>query len=160
MIKAIGCDGILAELFQILKDDAVKVLHSIGQQIGKTQQWPQVSFPSNPKEGQCQSVFKLLHNCNHFTYQQGNAQNPSSQASIAHESRTSRFLNVQAVFRKGREPEITLPTSFGSQKKQGNFRKTSTSALLTTLKPSTACITRNCRKFFKRWDYQTTLPAS
>ena len=57
-----------AKLFQILKDDAVKVLHSIGQQIGKTQQWPQVSFPSNPKEGQCQSVFKLLHNCNHFTY--------------------------------------------------------------------------------------------
>ena len=66
--KTSGGDGAPAELFQITKDDAVKVLHSIGQQIGKTQQWPQVSFPSNPKEGQCQSVFKLLHNCNHFTY--------------------------------------------------------------------------------------------
>ena len=41
MIKANGGDGILAELFQILKDDAVKVLHSICQQIWKTQQWPQ-----------------------------------------------------------------------------------------------------------------------
>ena len=41
MNKASGGDGILAELFQILKDDAVKVLHSIHQQIWKTQQWPQ-----------------------------------------------------------------------------------------------------------------------
>ena len=42
--------GIRAELFQILKDDAVKVLHSICQQLWKTQQWPQVSFHPNPKE--------------------------------------------------------------------------------------------------------------
>ena len=41
MYKASGCDGIPVELFQILKDDAVKVLHSICQQIRKTQQWPQ-----------------------------------------------------------------------------------------------------------------------
>ena len=41
MNKASGVDGILVELFQILNDDAVKVLHSIGQQIWKTQQWPQ-----------------------------------------------------------------------------------------------------------------------
>ena len=46
--KASGCDGILVELFQILKDDAVKVLLSICQQIWKTQQWPQVSFHPNP----------------------------------------------------------------------------------------------------------------
>ena len=56
MNKASGGDGIPAELFQILKDNAVKVLHSICQQIWKTQQWPQgqenVSFHSNPKEGQ------------------------------------------------------------------------------------------------------------
>ena len=53
MNKASGGDGIPIELFQILKDDAVKVLHSICQQIWKTQQWPQlekVSFHSNPKE--------------------------------------------------------------------------------------------------------------
>ena len=41
MNKASGGDGIAAELFQILEDDAVKVLHSIRQQIWKTQQWPQ-----------------------------------------------------------------------------------------------------------------------
>ena len=54
-------------LFQILKDDAVKALHSICQQIWKTQQWPQVSFHSNPKERQCQRMLKLPHNCTHLT---------------------------------------------------------------------------------------------
>src|SRR5574337_98616 len=57
-------------------------------------------------------------------------------------------------------PEIKLPTSFGSQKKQENSRKTSTSASLTTLKPLTVWITANCGKFLKRWKYQTTLLAS
>ena len=60
--KARGGDGIQAELFQSLKDDAVKVLYSICQQIWKTQQWPQdwkISFHSDPKEGQCQRMFKL-----------------------------------------------------------------------------------------------------
>ena len=55
--KASGGDEIPVELFQILKDDAVKVLHSICQQIWKNQPWPQignVSFHSNPKEGKCQ----------------------------------------------------------------------------------------------------------
>ena len=68
--KASGGDGIPAEQFQILKDDAVKVLHSICQQIGKTQQWPQDwkrCFHSNPKERQCQRMLKLLHNCTHLT---------------------------------------------------------------------------------------------
>ena len=65
--KASGGDGIPIELFQILKDDAVKVLHSICQQIWKTQQdWKKVSFHSNPKERQCQRMFKLLHNCTHL----------------------------------------------------------------------------------------------
>ena len=64
--KASRGDGILAELFQILKDDAVKLLHSICQQIWKTQQWSQdwkrsVFIPIPKKEGQCQRMFKLLH---------------------------------------------------------------------------------------------------
>ena len=58
------------------------------------------------------------------------------------------------------ELEIKLPASAGSKKKQGNSRKTSTSASLTTLKPLTVWITISCGKFFKRWEYQTTLPAS
>ena len=71
MNKASGGDGIPVELFQILKDDAVKVLHLICQQIWKTQQWQQdckkVSFHSNPKERQCQRMLKLLHNCTQLT---------------------------------------------------------------------------------------------
>ena len=71
MNKASGGDGIPVELFQILKDDAVKVLHSICQQIWKTQWWPQdwkrSCFHSIPKERQCQRMLKLLHNCTHLT---------------------------------------------------------------------------------------------
>ena len=58
-----------------------------------------------------------------------------------------------------KEPEIKLTISTESSKKQESSRKTSTSALLTIPKPLTVCITTNCEKFFKRWEYQTTLPA-
>ena len=61
---------------------------------------------------------------------------------------------------KAEEPEIKLPISIGSLKKQEISRKTSTSALLAMPKPLTVWITTNCGKFFKRWEYQTTLPAS
>ena len=61
---------------------------------------------------------------------------------------------------KAEELEIKLPTSTGLYKKQESSRKTSTSALLTMLKPLTVWITTNCGKFFKRWEYQTTWPAS
>ena len=68
---ASGGDGIPVELFEILKDDAVKVLHAICQQIWKTQQLAtgleKVSFHSNPKERQCQRMLKLPHNCTHLT---------------------------------------------------------------------------------------------
>ena len=69
--KASGGDGIPFELFQILKDDAVIVLHSICQHIWKTPAvatgLEKVSFHSNPKERQCQRMFKLPHNCTHGT---------------------------------------------------------------------------------------------
>ena len=71
MNKASGDDGIPAELFQILKDDAVKVPHSLCQQIWNTQQWPQTGraqIYSNPKETQCQIIFKLLYSFYRFTY--------------------------------------------------------------------------------------------
>ena len=67
--KASGSDGIPAELFQTLKDDAVKVLQSICQQISKTAVatgLEKVNFHSNPKQGQCQKMFKLPHNCTRF----------------------------------------------------------------------------------------------
>ena len=74
--KASGSDGIPVELFQILKDDAVKVLHSIGQQIWKTQQWPQ-----NWKR----SVFILIP-------KKGNAKECSSYRTIAFISHTSKEM--------------------------------------------------------------------
>ena len=69
MNKASGGDRIPAELFQILKDDAVKMLHSICQQIWKiavATGLNNVSFHSNPKERQCQRMLKLPHNCTHL----------------------------------------------------------------------------------------------
>ena len=69
------------------------------------------------------------------------------------------LTDVQLGLEKAEEPEIKLPASIGSQKKQGNS-KTSTSASLTALKPFTVWITTNHGKFLNRWEYQTTLPAS
>ena len=138
MNKASGGTGIPVELFQILKDDAVEVLHSIRQPIWKTQHWPQdwkrSVFIPIPKEG--------------------NAKECSNYHTIALISHTSKVMlkivqarlqqymnrelpNVQAGFRKGREPEIKLPTSIGSSKKQESSRKTSISALLTMPNPLT-----------------------
>ena len=71
MNKASGGDGIPVELFQILKDDAVKVLHSICLEYGKLSsghRTGKVSFHSNPKERQCQRMLKLPHNCIHLTH--------------------------------------------------------------------------------------------
>ena len=159
--KASGGDGIPIELFQILKDNAVKILHSICQQIWKTQQRPQ---------DWKRSVFIPIP-------KKGNAKECSNYHTIALISHTSKVMlkilqarlqqyvnydlpDVQAGFRKGRGTEIKLPTSTGSSKKQESSRKTSISALLTMPKPLTVWITINCGKFFKRWEYRTTLPAS
>ena len=68
------------------------------------------------------------------------------------QARLQQYVNhelpdVQAGFRRGKEPEIKLPTSTGSSKKQESSRKTSISALLTMPKPLTVWITKNCGKF-------------
>ena len=127
--KASGGDEISVELFQILKDDAVKVLHSVCQQIWKTQQWPQ-DWKS--------SVFIPLP-------KKGNAQECSNYRTIALFSHTSKLMlkilharlqqyvncelpDGQVGFRKAEEPEIKLPTSAGSSKKQENSKKTFISA--------------------------------
>ena len=70
MNKASGGGGIPGELFQVLKDDAVKVLHSISQQIWKTALatgLEKVGFHSSPKERQCQRMLKLPHNGTYLT---------------------------------------------------------------------------------------------
>ena len=69
---------------------------------------------------------------------------------------TVNFQMFKLVLEKAEEPEIKLPTSAGSLKKQESSRKTSISALLTMPKPLTVWITINCGKFWKRWEYQTT----
>ena len=67
MNKASGGDGIPVELFQILKDDAVKVLHSNLENSAVATGLEKVSFHSNPTQRQCQRMFKLPHNCTHLT---------------------------------------------------------------------------------------------
>ena len=70
MNKASGGGGIPVELFQILKNDAVKVLHSMPANLENSAVatgLEKVSFHASPKEGQCQRMFRLMHNCTHFT---------------------------------------------------------------------------------------------
>ena len=137
------------------------MFHSICQQICKTQQWPQdwkrSVFIPVPKKGNakecsnyhtiplishgCKVVFKVL------------------QARLQHYVNWE-LPDVQTGFRNGRGTRDQIANICGSSKKQENIRKTSTSALLTMPKPLTVWITTNCGKFFKRWEYQTTLPAS
>ena len=141
--KTSGGDGIPIELFQILKDDAVKVLHSLCQQIWKTQQWPQ---------DWKRSVFIPV-------LKKGNAKECSNYCTIAlilHASkvmlkilqaRLQQYMNFQMFkldLEKAEEPEIKFLTSTGSFKKQESSIKASTSALLTMPKPLTVWITINC----------------
>ena len=156
--KASGSDGIPVELFQILKDDSVKVLHSICQQIWKTQQWPQ---------DWKRSVFIPIPN-------KGNAKECSNYRTIELisyaskvmlkilQARLQQYANFQMfklVFKKAEEPEIKLPTSAEPWKKQESSRKTSISALLTMPKPLTVWIKINW-KILKEMgipDYLTSL---
>ena len=157
MNKASRCDGIPVELFQILKDDAVKVLHSICQQIWKIQQWPQdwerSVFTSIPKKGNAKesSNYHTIALISHANKVMLKILQARLQQYMNHE-----LPDIQAGFRKGEEPEIKLSTSVELSKKQESSRKISTSALLTMPKPLTVWITTNRGKFFKRWEYQTT----
>ena len=77
--------------------------------------------------------------------------------------RLQQYMNFhmfKLVLEKAEEPEIKMPTFAGSWKKQESSRKTSISALLTMPKTLAVWITINCGKFWKRWEYQTTWPAS
>ena len=79
------------------------------------------------------------------------------------QARFQQYMNCELSdvdLEKAEEPDIKLPTATGSSKMQESSRKISTSALLTMPKPLTVWITTNCGKFFKRLEYQSTLPAS
>ena len=148
-------------LFQILEDDAVKVLHSICQQIWKTQQWPQdwkrSVFIPVPKKGNAKecSNYHTIALLSHASKVMLKILQARLQQYV-----TLNFQMFKLDFKKAEEPEIKLPTSVGISKKQQSSRKTSISALLTMPKPLTVWITINYGKFWKRWEYQTTWPAS
>ena len=148
MNKASGGDGIPIELFQILKDDAVKVLHSICQQVWKTQQWPQdwkrSVFIPIPKKGNAKecSNYRTIVFISHASKVTLKILQVRLQQYVKHE-----FSDIQAEFRKGRGTrDQILATSAGS-KKQESSRNASISALLTMPKPLTVWITINCGKF-------------
>ena len=155
--KASGGDGIPVDLFQILRDDAMKVLHSRYQQNWKTQQWPQdwkrSVFIPIPKKGNAKecSGYRTIALISH-----------SSKVMLKIlQARLQQYMNcelpdIQAGFRKGRGTREQIANIAGSSKKQESSRKTSISALLTMPKPLTVWITISCGKFFKRWEYQTT----
>ena len=82
------------------------------------------------------------------------------QARLQQYVKTENFQMFKLDLEKAEESHIKLPTSIGSSKKQESSRKTSTSTLLTVPKPLAVWITTNYGKFFERWEYQTTLPAS
>ena len=145
--KASGGDKIPVELFEILKDDAVKVLYLTCQHIWKTQQWPQdwkrSVFIPIPKKGDAKEF-----------------SNYCTIALISHASkvmlkilqaRLQQYVNcelpdVQAGIRKGRGTRDQIANVCWIIKKQENSRKTSISALLPMPKSLTVWITINCGK--------------
>ena len=107
----------------------------------------------------------LLH-CKWILYQLSHRGSPHARKVMLKilQARLQQYVNhelpdFKLVLEKAEEPEIKLPTSTGSPKKQESSRITSTSALLTMPKPLTVWITVNCGKFWKRWECQTSWPA-
>ena len=121
--KASGGDGIPVELFQILKDDAVKVLHSICQQIWKTQQWPQdwkrsvfIPIPKKGNANECSNYRKIA-----LISHASKVMLKILQARL--QQHVMNFQMFKLVLEKAEEPEIKLPTSAGSWKNQESSRK-------------------------------------
>ena len=151
-----GGDGIPVELFQILKDDAVKVLHSICQQIWKTQQWPQdwkrSIFIPVPKKGNAKE-------CSNY----------HTIALISHASkvmlkilqaRRQQYVNpelpdVQAGFRKSRGTRDQIASIHWIIEKAREFQKSIYACFINYAKAFVGTTT-NCGRVFKRWEYQNT----
>ena len=159
--KASGGDGIPVELFQILKDDAVKVLQSICQQIWKTQQWPQgwkrsVLIPI-PKKGNAKesSNYRTIVLISHASKVMLKIIQARLQQYVNHE-----LPDVQAGFRKGRGTRDQIANIHWIMEKAREFQKHIYLCFIDYSKPLTVWITINCGKFWERWEYQTTWPVS
>ena len=177
MNKASGGDGIPVELFQILKDDAVKVLHSICQQIWKTQQWPQhwkrsvfIPIPKKGNDKEC-SNYHTIALISH-----------ASQVMVKIlQARLQQYMNFEfpwtceLTWTVNLHELVTFKLDLERQRNQRSNcqhpldhrkRKRISEKHLFLLywlcmpKPLTVWITINCGKFWKRWEYQTTWLAS
>ena len=156
MNKASGGNGILVELFPILKDDAVKVLHLICQQIWKTQQWPQdwkrsvfIPIPKKGKAKEC-SNYRTIALISHA----------SKVMLKILQARLQRYVNcelldVQAGFRKGRGTRDQIANIRWIMEKAREFQENIYFCFVEYAK-AFVWITTNYGKFFKRWEYQTT----
>ena len=147
MNKASGGDGIPVELFEILKDDAMKVLHSLCQHIWKTQQGPQdwkrsvfIPVPKKANAKECLN-YRTIALISHVSKVMLKILQVRLQQYVNHE-----LPGVQGGFRKGRGTRDQIANIRWIIEKQKSSRKTSISALLTMPKPLTVWITINCGK--------------
>ena len=161
MSKTSGGDGIPVELFQILNDDAVKVLYSVCQQIWKTQQWPQdwekTVFTPIPKKGNAKecsnqpTVVLILYT--------------NSVILKILQSRLQQYMNrelpdVQAGFTKGRGTRDQTANNHWIMEKTRELKKKKTDLCFIDHTKASVQNTTSCEKFFRRWEYQINLPAS
>ena len=137
------------------------MLHSACQQIWKTQQWPQdwkrsvfIPIPKKGKAREC-SNYHTIALISHASKVMLRILQARLWQYVNHE-----LPDVQDGFRKGRGTRDQIANICWIIKKQERSKETSTSALLTMPTPLTVWITTNCGKFLKRWEYQTTWPAS
>ena len=155
--KASGGDRIPAELFQILKDDSARVLHSICQQIWKTQQWPQdwkmsvfIPIPKKGNNKECSN-----HHTNalilHASKVMLKILQPRLQQYMNH-----KLQDFQSGFRKGRGTRDQIGNTCQIIEKARELQNNICFSFMTKPKPLTMWITTKCGKFFKRQEYQTT----
>ena len=158
--KASGADGIPVELFQILKDDSVKGLHSICQQIWKTRHWPQdwkrsvfIPIPKKGNAKECSNYFTIV------------LISPTSKVMLKIlQARLQHYMNrelpdVQAGFRKGRGSRDQIANIHWIKEKAREFQSNIYFCFI-DCQSLWLWITKNSGKFLKRWEYQTTWPAS
>ena len=116
-----------------------------------------VSFHSSPKERQCQ---RMLNYCTIALISHASKVMLKILQARFQQCVNSELPDVQAGFTESRGTRDPIPNIHWISKKLVSSKKTSTSALLTMSNPFTVWITINCGKFFKGWEYQTTLPTS
>ena len=147
------------QLFQILKDEVIKVLHSICQQIWKTQQWPwdwkMSVFISIPKKGnlkECSNYWTIML-ISHASKVMFKILQTRLQQYVNQE-----LLDVQAGIRKSRGTRDQIANICLIIEKAKEFQKNI--CFVDYAKAFDCMVTANCGKFFKGWEYQTSLPVS